>query len=1016
MFDTRERFYSAHGKRQILIAEDELINREILGAILEEDFVVIYAEDGEDTLRIIEEHKDTLSLILLDLNMPKVSGQEVLKQIKDDPVKKNIPVIVLTAEKDAEVESLLLGAVDFIPKPYPEPRIILARVIRTIELFEDRDLIRSTERDNITGLYNKEYFYKYIEQFDIYHDTSTDAAVLDINHFHIINDRFGMSYGDRLLRQIADNLKAYVHNIGGMVCRKEADMFLIYAPTGIDYKDLIDKVKVDLSRDETTQSQVRLRVGVYADTDRSISIESRFDRAKMAADLIRNNLTKNVEYYDDSLRKEELYVEQLIDDFKDSIRDGHFVVYYQPKFDIRPREAILSSAEALVRWVHPEFGMISPGTFISIFEGNGLIQQLDNFVWNSAARQIREWKDKYGFSVPVSVNVSRIDLYDPDLIDTLTDIIMTNRIEPSELLLEITESAYTDDSDTIVETLDKLRGLGFRIEMDDFGSGYSSLNMLSTLPIDVIKLDMKFIKSAFSMKKDTRMLEVIIDMAKYLEVPVIAEGVETKEQLDALKAIGCDIVQGYYFSRPLPPEEFESFLEKRKEIADEMQSEWDNISGKKEETLSGISFSSIAQALSQDYFSIYYVDTETDWFIEYSSDKEYESLGIEKGGEDFFNLSRKNIERVIFPEDREDFLRAFTKENILEELKSSKNFTLNYRLMFDGVPTYVSMKATKISDKTDKHIVIGVNNIDSQMKREKAILTYSSISKALSADYFSIYFVNTENDDFIEYSSHEGYEALGIEKKGTDFFATSRRNILRVAHPDDVSMLISLFTKDKVMATVDEGKTFTMTYRLMFGNTPTYVHLKATKLDNEEGKFLVVGVSNIDEQVRREKEHQEAEWLAKRDSLTELWNKHAYSEEEARINEDISEKKADAEPFAVAVCDVNGLKQINDNLGHKAGDMHIIGAADILRSIFADIPIYRIGGDEFAVILKGESFGKSESLRDALYERSLNEKASGGIVIACGLGIFDPEKDSSFAEVFERADERMYENKKLLKS
>lgn len=720
MFESRENYYSINGKRQILIAEDEMINRELLGNILEEYFVISYAEDGEQTMQIIEEEKDTLSLVLLDLNMPKKNGQDVLREMKERSELKNIPVIVLTADREAEVESLHLGAVDFIPKPYPEAGVILARVNRTIELFEDRELISSTERDNVTGLYNKEYFYKYIEQYDIHRAASTDAAILDINHFHIINDRFGMSYGDRVLKQIAMRLRDLVHEAGGMVCRKEADMFLIYAPSGLDYEKLIECTSAELSRDDTAGSHIRLRMGVYRDVDKSISVESRFDRAKMASDQIRNNLTKSVEYYDDSLRKQELYVERLIDDFKESIQDGHFVVYFQPKFDIRPREAVLASAEALVRWKHPELGMISPGTFISLFEGNGLIQQLDNFVWWTAARQIREWKDRLGYAVPISINVSRIDLYDPKLIETLTNIIMECRIEPSELLLEITESAYTDDSDTIVDTLNELRRLGFRIEMDDFGSGYSSLNMLSTLPIDVIKLDMKFIKSAFSMKKDTRMLEVIIDMAKYLEVPVIAEGVETKEQMEALREIGCDIVQGYYFSKPIPADEFEDFIIKRRDIDKEMKSEWSQISEKKEETLSGISFASIAQALSQDYFSIYYVDTETDWFIEYSADKEYDTLGIEKGGEDFFNLSRKNITRVIYPEDMDEFLRVFTKENVLAELEHNKSFTLNYRLMFGDTPTYVSMKAIRMADKNDKHIVIGVNNIDAQMKREQA--------------------------------------------------------------------------------------------------------------------------------------------------------------------------------------------------------------------------------------------------------------------------------------------------------
>ncbi|MBR1724184.1 MAG: response regulator, partial [Ruminococcus sp.] len=320
MFNTHERFYSQNGKRQLLIAEDELINREILGNILKTDFDVIFAEDGAQAIKLIEDNAATLSLVLLDLNMPRMSGQQVLKEMKEDPRLKNIPVIVLTADNEAEVESLMLGAVDFIPKPYPETRIILARIIRTIELFEDRELIRSTERDPITGLYTKEYFYKYAEQYDQHHkDKPMDAMVLDINHFHIINDRFGMSFGDEILCKIGERLKESVGSMDGIVCRKESDVFLIYCPHGIDHKELIDNATVELVKDESTNSHVRLRLGVYANVDSSISIEARFDRAKMASDTIRNNLSKNIEFYDDSLREKELYVEQLVDDFRKAI-------------------------------------------------------------------------------------------------------------------------------------------------------------------------------------------------------------------------------------------------------------------------------------------------------------------------------------------------------------------------------------------------------------------------------------------------------------------------------------------------------------------------------------------------------------------------------------------------------------------------------------------------------------------------------------------------------------------------
>ena len=206
--------------------------------------------------------------------------------------------------------------------------------------------------------------------------------------------------------------------------------------------------------------------------------------------------------------------------------------------------------------------MISPGYFIPLFESNGSIQKVDHYVWKKAAKQIREWKDKYNYDIAVSVNVSRIDIFDPKLQNKLREILKENGLNERELMLEITESAYADNANTLIGVTESLRNSGFLIEMDDFGSGYSSLNMITTLPIDVLKLDMKFVRNMEKDEKSMKLVELIIDIAKFLNVPVVAEGVETQSQLDTLKKMGCNVIQGYYFSKPVPAEEFEKFIEK----------------------------------------------------------------------------------------------------------------------------------------------------------------------------------------------------------------------------------------------------------------------------------------------------------------------------------------------------------------------------------------------------------------------------------------------------------------------
>ena len=557
MPDKNLKFHSSDGKRKILLIEDEFINRELLTMMLADSYNVLCAENGAQALELLDAQCETLSMVLLDLNLPDMRGIDILRGIKSSERTALLPVIVMTADHDAEVECLSLGAIDFISKPYPRQEVVLARILRTIELYEDRDIIRFTERDQLTGLYNREFFYHYADQFDSFHPNKpTDAIVLNINHFHMVNERYGREFGDEVLRHVARKLLDSVEGTDGIVCRREDDTFLIYCPHREDYLEILDHVSEDIRED----FHLRARMGVYSMVDRGIEPERRFDRAKQAADQVKGSYSHAVGIYDDAMREKELYDEQLLEDFHTAIREKQFVVHYQPKFDITGEKPALVNAEALVRWQHPKLGMVSPGVFIPLFEANGLVRELDSYVWHEAAAQIGAWKQSLGRSIPVSVNVSRVDLYDPQLPEVMAGIADEAGIERREMLLEITESAYTDNQNQIIAIVKDLQERGFRIEMDDFGTGYSSLNMIALLPFDALKLDMKFIRTAFTPKKDLRLLNAVVALAKSMELPVIAEGVETEEQMLTLKSIGCDIVQGYYFSKPLPADAFETYV------------------------------------------------------------------------------------------------------------------------------------------------------------------------------------------------------------------------------------------------------------------------------------------------------------------------------------------------------------------------------------------------------------------------------------------------------------------------
>ncbi|MBR6229344.1 MAG: EAL domain-containing protein [Eubacterium sp.] len=559
--------FTGNRKRQVLVVDDEHINREMLGHIIRQKYEVIFAGNGEEAMEIIRENRKKLSLVMLDLLMPVMDGFQVLKEMQEDPELKAIPVIVLTSEKEAEVDSLKLGAADFITKPYDMPEVILARVRRIIELSEDRLIIEATERDHLTGLYTKEFFYQYAGQLERYYpDWEMDAVAIDVEHFHLLNELQGREFGDRVLKEIARTVNHLISTeADGYACRYEADMYYVYC-THMD-EDGYERMHAELIEalvKITKNNRIRVRFGIYPKADRNIEMERRFDRAKQACDSIRNNYAISMAYYDTETYEKELFAERLIGDFEEAMQQGHLVVYYQPKYEISGDEPKLASAEALIRWIHPEFGMVSPEAFIPLFETNGLIQQLDLYVWKQAAAQIAKWKKEYGVTVPVSVNVSRMDMYDPNLQTNLLQILRENGLSSEEYLLEVTESAYAEDSRQLIEVVDKLRSKGFRVEMDDFGSGYSSLNMLTTLPIDVLKLDMVFVKNVHTDEKALRLVELIMEIARYLGVTVVAEGVEYVEQYELLKKCGCDVIQGYYFSKPLPPEEWASILIKEK--------------------------------------------------------------------------------------------------------------------------------------------------------------------------------------------------------------------------------------------------------------------------------------------------------------------------------------------------------------------------------------------------------------------------------------------------------------------
>lgn len=286
-------------------------------------------------------------------------------------------------------------------------------------------------------------------------------------------------------------------------------------------------------------------------------VQAMSGRAVLTAGTIRGRYGQYVAYYNKEIWEKQMYEQEIIDCMEDALRQKQFMVYFQPKYDLGSER--VAGAEALVRWQHPSKGFMNPAEFIPIFEKNGFITELDKYVWDTTCCYIETWI-KNGYPVvPVSVNVSRTDIYNPDFIEIILGIIHKHNLEPENIHLEITETAYTDNPEQIIEVVKQLKLLGFVIEMDDFGSGYSSLNMLNELPIDILKLDMGFVQDDMGTNSNN-ILSFIIGLAKWMDYAVVAEGIETEEQIQILRNMDCNFVQGYYYAQPMPPDEFEAYM------------------------------------------------------------------------------------------------------------------------------------------------------------------------------------------------------------------------------------------------------------------------------------------------------------------------------------------------------------------------------------------------------------------------------------------------------------------------
>lgn len=414
--------------------------------------------------------------------------------------------------------------------------------------------------DPLTGLLSRNSFLEQV-RIRLDQDAPKDwcIATIDLEHFKLFNDWYGQEAGDRLLQNIADYLKriqdCYHYTVGYF----GNDDFFLFLPNDSGLIRLVFQTVCDYVQSQEQMEGFLPIVGVYPITDSELSVGTMCNYAQIAASTLKGKFSQRICYFEAAMVKSLEKKQRVLHEINNGIPNGEFVFYLQPKCDSRTRKII--SMEALVRWIHPKRGLVPPNEFIPILEKSGLITRLDMYIWNSVCQTLRRWQDEHKPIVPISINISIIDIENIDVPRYLSSLTEQYHLDPKYLMAEITETAFAENNATVKQTIDRLHKKGFTVLMDDFGSGYSSLNMLKDANIDILKLDMKFVDmNEENHNKGIQIMDSVINMAHRLNLLIVAEGVETSAQVSMLQSMNCLCVQGYYFYRPMPITDAEQLL------------------------------------------------------------------------------------------------------------------------------------------------------------------------------------------------------------------------------------------------------------------------------------------------------------------------------------------------------------------------------------------------------------------------------------------------------------------------
>jgi len=549
----------------VLLADDDPSIRLMVRHVLEsEDFDIIEASDGLEAIKAVEKHHP--ALILLDAVMPGIDGFATCQQIKEKGYT-DIPVMMITGlDDDASVERAYeVGAIDFITKPI-KWAVLKHRVKSVVaKVIAERKVKLLAYRDTLTALPNRLLFADRLEQAVMRSErsrTSMALMLVDIDDFKLVNDSFGHDAGDKLIKAVGDLISKSLRR-ADTIARLGGDEFAVIIEDIDGPEDAVSiadnlttilehNVRLD---DQETYTSASIGIAIFPDDGKDA--RTLLKNADTAMYRAKENGRHCFQFFKPEMSVNAMERLDLENSLKEAFENDEFLIYYQPVIDIQKNEVV--SVEALLRWQHPEKGMIYPDDFIHIAEDCGLIVALGEWVINSVCKQLRSWQDADLKDQHISINLSQRQFKEQDIVALFTQAISENGIEASSLSVEITERILIDNIGEVETVLNKLRKMGLKVFLDDFGTGYASLAYLKEFPVDVVKIDREFISGIPDNKQDSTTVDAIAGLTHGLKLTLLAEGVENDRQLEILKGLGCQFAQGFYWSKAIPSNEYEQF-------------------------------------------------------------------------------------------------------------------------------------------------------------------------------------------------------------------------------------------------------------------------------------------------------------------------------------------------------------------------------------------------------------------------------------------------------------------------